>query len=260
MKLLEVVRGDATSPETLATALSLAKRLGKTAVVSGNRYGFIGNRMFMPYREQAVDLAVQGASPVQIDQALTAWGMAMGPLAVGDLSGLDVFRLMRREALRLGFHYESETFEDLLCEQGRTGQKAGAGWYLYDSARKPSPDPDLERQLREYAAARGIEQRQWSGREIRQRTLFAMINEGARLLEEGVAARASDLDAVYINGYGFPAWRGGPMQTADAIGLKPVHETLERLYQDEGPFWKPSPLLAEIARHGGRLAAWNRLD
>lgn len=258
MRLLEVVRGAKTSPETLATALALAKRLRKTAVVSANRYGFIGNRMFMPYREQAVEMAVEGASPARIDQALTSWGMAMGPLAVGDLSGLDVFRLMRREALRLGFHYEPETFEDLLCEQGRVGQKAGAGWYLYDASRKAIPDPDVERQLREYAAGRGIEQREWSGREIRERALFALINEGARLLEEGVAERASDLDVVYLNGYGFPSWRGGPMHTADVFGLREIAAALDRLYDEQGPFWKPSALLVDLARSGGRLADWQR--
>ncbi len=259
MRLLEIVRGAKTAPETLATALALAKRLRKTAVVSGNRYGFIGNRMFMPYREQAVEIATQGASPAEVDAALTAWGMAMGPLAVGDLSGIDVFCLMRREALRAGFHYEPETFEDLLCSQGRKGQKAGAGWYLYDANRKPSPDPDLERELREYAAARGVTLRKWSGREIRERTLFALINEGARLLEDGVAERASDLDVVYLNGYGFPAWRGGPMHAADAIGLGRILETLERLYNEEGPFWKPSQLLVECSRSGRSLSGWTRL-
>lgn len=258
MRLLEVVRGRETSPEALATALALAKRLRKTAVVSGNRYGFIGNRMFMPYREQAVEIATEGAPPALVDQALTNWGMAMGPLAVGDLSGLDVFRLMRREAIRLGFHYEAETFEDILCEQGRTGQKAGAGWYLYDANRKPLSDADLEREIREYAAGRGIPQRVWSCREIRQRTLFALINEGARLLEEGVAERASDLDVVYICGYGFPAWRGGPMHTADVVGLPVILEVLTRLYDEQGPFWRPSELLSECARTGRRIASWTR--
>jgi 3-hydroxyacyl-CoA dehydrogenase len=258
MRLLEVVRGRETSPETLAAALALAKRLRKTAVVSGNRYGFIGNRMFMPYREQAVEIATEGASPALVDQALTNWGMAMGPLAVGDLSGLDVFRLMRREAIRLGFHYEAETFEDILCEQGRTGQKAGAGWYLYDAKRKALPDAGLEREIREYAAGRGIPQRVWSCREIRQRTLFALINEGARLLEEGVAERASDLDVVYICGYGFPAWRGGPMHTADVVGLPIIVDVLTRLYDEQGPFWRPSELLSECARTGRRIASWTR--
>ncbi len=250
MRLLEVVRGARTSPETLATALVLAKRLRKTAVVSGNRYGFIGNRMFMPYREQAVDIATQGASPAQIDQALTAWGMAMGPLAVGDLSGLDVFRLMRQEALRLGFHYEAETFEDILVQQGRTGQKAGAGWYLYDEARKSTPDPTLVPELAEYAAAHGIARRKWTGRDIRQRTLFALINEGARLLEEGVAERASDIDMVYLHGYGFPAWRGGPMHTADALGLASLLDSLSRLYDEQGPVLETFSPPRRLRPHG----------
>lgn len=258
MRLLEVVRGAQTSAETLATALALAKRLRKTAVVSANRYGFIGNRMFMPYREQAVEIATQGASPTLVDQALTNWGMAMGPLAVGDLSGLDVFRLMRCEALRLGLHYQAETFEDVLCRQGRTGQKAGAGWYLYDSNRNPSADVDLEREIREYAAARGIVQRAWTGREIRQRTLFALINEGARLLEDNVAERASDLDVVYTCGYGFPAWRGGPMHTADVVGIPVILDVLSRLYDEQGQFWRPSELLAECARTRRSLASWTR--
>jgi 3-hydroxyacyl-CoA dehydrogenase len=165
---------------------------------------------------------------------------------------------MRREALRLGFHYESETFEDILVRQGRTGQKAGAGWYLYDAARKPSPDPTLDRELAEYAAAHGIAQRRWTGRDIRLRTLFALINEGARLLEEGVAERASDLDVVYLSGYGFPARRGGPMHTADSLGIATIVDGLSRLYDEQGPFWKPSALLADCVRTGRPVSDWSR--
>ena len=244
MKLLEVVRGSSTSAQVLATSMDLARRLNKTAVVSRNAFGFIGNRMFLPYRSQAVAIAEEGAEPWMVDKALVDWGMAMGPLAVGDLSGLDVFYRIKHIAQQLGLgHLVAQTFEDRLVDQGRLGQKSGAGWYVYCDDRKPIPDPDVERQLRLYAAEMAIPQREFTPERIAERCLDALINEGARLLEEGVALRDVDVDIVFLYGFGFPAWRGGPMFYATRTGKKKIHERLLRRYERFGPFWKPSEWL-----------------
>ncbi len=244
MKLLEVVRGSSTSAQVLATSMDLARRLNKIAVVSRNSFGFIGNRMFLPYRSQAIAIAEEGAEPWTVDKALVDWGLAMGPLAVGDLSGLDLFSRMKQIAQQLGHgHLDAQTFEDRLVGQGRLGQKSGAGWYLYCDDRKPIPDPDVERQLRLYAAEMAIPQRDFTPERIAERCLDASINEGARLLEEGVALRDVDVDIVYLYGYGFPAWRGGPMFYATRTGKKKFHERLLRRYETRGPFWKPSDWL-----------------
>ncbi len=244
MKLLEIVRGSSTSAEVLATSMELARRLNKTAVVSRNVFGFIGNRMFLPYRSQAVAIAEEGVEPWAVDKALVEWGMAMGPLAVGDLSGLDVFQCMKQIGQRLGrFQLQAESFEDRLVGQGRLGQKSGAGWYVYCADRKPIPDPDVERELRLYAAEMAIPQRDFTPEQIAERCLDALINEGARLLEEGVALRDVNIDIVYLYGYGFPAWRGGPMFYAARYGKRKIHERLLRRYELQGPFWKPSEWL-----------------
>lgn len=251
MRLLEVVRGKATSPAVIATAMELGKTLKKVGVLSGNAFGFIGNRMFGPYRHEAIRLVEEGASVGQVDQALTDWGMAMGPLAVGDLAGVDVAWRVRQEAIRLGIpHIQPASFEDELYTRGRYGQKSGAGWYLYDANRAPSPDPEVERLVREYAACQAIPQRTFAHTEILERTLFALINEGARLLEEGVALRPVDIDIVYVNGYGFPAWRGGPMHYAETLGLQRVADRMRALYDEFGPFWKPAALLEQSAKAG----------
>ncbi len=241
MKLLEVVRGAATDAEVLATSMALARRLNKTAVVSRNVFGFIGNRMFGPYRAQAVAIAEEGAAPWEVDQALVDWGMAMGPLAVGDLSGLDVFWRVKKMELQVGIlHLDAENFEDRLVGQGRLGQKTGAGWHLYGDGRKLSPDHDVEAQLRLYAAEMAIPQRKFTPDQIAERCLDAMMNEGARLLQEGVALRDVDVDIVYLLGYGFPAWRGGPMFYASRVGKRNIYERLLSRYEERGPFWKPS--------------------
>ncbi len=259
MRLLEVVRGKETSPAVIATAMELAKPLKKIAVLSGNCFGFIGNRMFGPYREQAVTLVEEGATARQVDEALTEWGMAMGPLAVGDLAGLDVSWRVRQEALRLQQpHLELRTFEDVLYELGRYGQKTGVGWYRYDENRRATPDPEVEMLVREYAAVQGIEQRTFTSREIVERVLYALINEGARLLEEGIALRSVDIDIVYVNGYGCPAWRGGPMHYAGAVGLAKVLERVRSFYDELGPVWKPAPLLEQLAREGKTFEQWSR--
>jgi 3-hydroxyacyl-CoA dehydrogenase len=241
MRLVEVVRGRATSDDAMAAAVELARKLKKIPVAAGNCFGFIGNRMFLPYRTQAVAIAEQGGEPDRIDAALTGWGWAMGPLAVGDLIGHDVWLMIRQEALRRGVgHIPVSSFEDELPALGRLGQKNGFGWYRYDENRRGHPDEELIRLLREYAAARGIEQREWSAEQIRERTLLALVNEGGRILDEGMAQRASDIDVVFVHGFGFPAWRGGPMHWAEAVGKQKLLERLEALYDEEGPFFKPA--------------------
>jgi 3-hydroxyacyl-CoA dehydrogenase len=251
MRLLEVVRGKATAPQVLATAMDLAKTLRKIGVVSGNCFGFIGNRMFGPYRQQAVRLVEEGASPWLVDQTLYDWGMAMGPLAVGDLAGIDVWWRVHQEALRLNLpHIAASSFEEELYKLGRFGQKTGAGWYLYDEQRRPAPDPEVERLLHLYTAEQAIEQRKITETEIRQRTIYALVNEGARLLEEGIALRPVDIDIVYVHGYGFPAWRGGPMHYAESVGLSRVLDSIQSFYDAQGPIWKPAALLVQAAAKG----------
>lgn len=204
MRLLEVVRGEKTAPEVLATALELAKRMRKVAVVAGNRFGFIGNRMFGPYREAAVACVAEGAGVEQVDRALEHYGMAMGPLAVGDLSGLDIARAVRLAAgVELGA-------EDALVEKGRLGQKSGKGWYEWHGNHRHA-DAEAEALVRQWAAGRGVQQRTWTADEIVARCIGALRAEGRKVLEEGVALRAGDIDVAYVYGYGYPAWRGGPM-------------------------------------------------
>lgn len=205
MKLLEIVRGRATAPEVLASAMELGKRLKKVAVMAGNCPGFIGNRMFAPYREAAIRCVEQGASPWAVDEALTDWGMAMGPIRVGDLSGIDILREVR---LAAGL---AETVEDQLFAMGRLGEKTGMGWYRYTGGRKAEPDREVEALVREYALRHGIAQRSFAPEEIVRSCIGALRAEGEKILAEGMALRASDIDMVYIHGYGFPAWRGGPM-------------------------------------------------
>lgn len=205
MKLLEIVRGRATSPEVMASAMDLGKRLRKTAVLAGNCPGFIGNRMFAPYREAAIRCVEQGASPWAVDEALTAWGMAMGPIRVGDLSGLDILREVRIAAGLAG------TVEDRLIEAGRLGEKTGRGWYSHTPGRKAEPDAQVEEMVRAYREQMGIAPRTFTSAEIVDRCIKALRNEGEKILREGMALRASDIDIVYVHGYGFPAYRGGPM-------------------------------------------------
>ncbi len=205
MKLLEIVRGRATSPEVMTAAMELGRRLKKVAVLAGNCPGFIGNRMFAPYREAAIRCVEQGASPWAVDEALTGWGMAMGPIRVGDLSGIDILREVR---LAAGL---DETVEDHLFAMDRMGEKTGRGWYRYADGRKAEPDPEVEELVRHYAAEYGIRQRTFSADVIVERCMAALRAEGVKVLAEGMAQRASDIDIVYVHGYGFPAWRGGPM-------------------------------------------------
>jgi 3-hydroxyacyl-CoA dehydrogenase len=251
MRLLEIVRGAATSDSVVATSMELARKLKKVGVLAGNCRGFIGNRMFGPYRNQAIMLVEEGALPQQVDQALFDWGMAMGPFAVGDLAGLDVGWRIRKEFKHLelpGVRYAEA--EDVLCEAGHFGQKTGAGWYRYDENRSAEPDPWALEQARAVAAARKIPQRTFSAEEIVERTVYALVNEGARILEDGIALRPVDIDIIYLTGYGFPAWRGGPMFYAESVGLGEVYSKIKRFHDELGPLWEPAPLLEQAAREG----------
>ena len=216
MKLLEVVRGEKTADDVLATVMALAKKIRKVAVVSGVCYGFIGNRMLRPYGKTTQLLLLEGASPQQVDSAMENWGMAMGPLRVFDLAGLDI-GYKAREALSNEQKGDPKTYRvpDLLVEAGRLGQKSGSGFYVYDDNRKPTPDPLVEEMIQRAAAELGIERREISDDEIVDRLVSALVDEGRKILEEGIAQRSSDIDVVYIYGYGFPASRGGPMFYAD---------------------------------------------
>jgi 3-hydroxyacyl-CoA dehydrogenase len=255
MRLLEIVRGKQTSKQVIATAMQLSKKLGKIGVLVGNCRGFVGNRMFGPYRREAQYLVEEGAGIETVDRALSDFGMAMGPLATGDLAGLDVGWRIRKEYRHLEKPGVRQPFaEDRLCELGRYGQKTGAGWYQYDSQRHATPDPVVDEYLRKWVAEAGVPQRKISTEEITDRCLYALVNEGARILEEGYAVRASDIDIIYLNGYGFPAYRGGPMWYADAIGLKQVYERISEFERQHGQIWEPAPLLKRLAEQGKTFA------
>jgi 3-hydroxyacyl-CoA dehydrogenase len=259
MRLLEVVRGAVTSREVIATCMQLSKALGKVGVLVGNCRGFVGNRMFGPYRREAQFLVEEGAAVEAVDRALTEFGMAMGPLATGDLAGLDVGWRIRKEYRHLEKPGIRQPFaEDRLCELGRYGQKTGAGWYQYDDQRRATPDPAVDEYLRKWVAEAGIAQRQVSSEEILDRCLYALVNEGARILEEGYALRASDIDIIYLNGYGFPAYRGGPMWYADTIGLKQVVQRVSEFQRQHGETWQPAPLLKRLADAGRTFADFRK--
>jgi len=259
MRLLEIVRGKASSKEVVATCMQLSKTLGKVGVLVGNCRGFVGNRMFGPYRREAQFLVEEGAGIEAVDQALSDFGMAMGPLATGDLAGLDVGWRIRKEYLHLEVSGIRQPFvEDRICELGRYGQKTGAGWYKYDDQRRASPDPAVGELIHKWVAEAGIAQRQISAAEIADRCLYALVNEGARILEEGIALRASDIDIIYINGYGFPAHRGGPMWYADAVGLKKVYDRVSEFHRQHGEIWQPAPLLRQLAEQGKTFAEFGK--
>ena len=253
MRLLEIVRGAQTAPDVLATSLQLAKQIKKVAVVSGVCDGFIGNRMLARYGAAAQGLINAGALPQQIDGALQKFGLAMGPFRMGDLAGLDIgWATRKRKAAEAGVEMKP-IVADKLCEAGRFGQKTGAGWYRYEAGnRTPLPDSVTEQLIADYRAAHGITPRKIGDEEIVERCIFALVNEGARILEEGIAARASDIDLVYLNGYGFPLRRGGPMLYADTVGLPQVVRSLRRFAAEPGAdaSWQPAPLLVRLAEEG----------
>jgi 3-hydroxyacyl-CoA dehydrogenase len=259
MRLLEIVRGKASSREVIATCMQLSKKLGKVGVLVGNCRGFVGNRMFGPYRREAQFLVEEGAGIEAVDQALYDFGMAMGPLATGDLAGLDVGWRIRKEYRHLEKPGVRQPFaEDRLCELGRYGQKTSAGWYKYDENRRAIPDPEVSQLVRKGASEAGIPQREISSKEMVDRCIYALVNEGARILEEGIALRAVDIDIIYLNGYGFPPYRGGPMWYADTAGLKKVYERISEFHRQHGELWEPAPLLKHLAEEGETFSAFKK--
>jgi 3-hydroxyacyl-CoA dehydrogenase len=259
MRLLEIVRGKASSKAVIATCMQLAKTLGKVAVLAGNCRGFIANRMFHPYMREAVFLVEEGASIEAVDQALYDFGMAMGPLATGDLAGLDVGWRIRQQYRHLEKPGVRQPFAgDRLCAMGRYGQKSAAGWYRYEENRSPLPDPEVAGLIKRWSAEAGIAQRQISADEIVDRCIYALVNEGARILAEGIALRAVDIDIIYLNGYGFPAYRGGPMWYADTVSLKKAYDRIGEFHRAQGELWEPAPLLQQLVAEGRTFADFDR--
>ncbi len=259
MKLLEVVRGAKTSKEVLATVMGLGKRIKKTSVVSGVCDGFIGNRMVAPYARQCLLMVEEGAMPDQVDRALEKWGLAMGPFRMSDLAGNDIGWAVRKRHYEENPNLRKMLLADRLCEAGRFGQKTGAGWYKY-AGRKALPDPEVAALVLQTSQDLGIERRTISSDEIVQRAILALVNEGARILEEKIALRASDIDMVYITGYGFPPFRGGPMHYAESIGLFNVVRAMKRLQvtdKVDSQFWKPAELLEQLAGSGKSFREWS---
>ncbi|MEZ5658162.1 MAG: 3-hydroxyacyl-CoA dehydrogenase NAD-binding domain-containing protein [Burkholderiaceae bacterium] len=260
MRLLEVVRAEQTAPDVIATLMALGPRIDKTAVLARVYPGFIGNAMFRQYHREAHFLVEDGALPHEVDAALTAFGYRMGIFAVHDLAGNDVGYSVRKA--QISTRDNSRRWNDLileLVEMGRLGQKSGSGWYRYaDGERRPQRDPELENYIIERSARLGITRRPIGADEILERCLFGMVNEGARLLAQGIAQRPSDIDIVYLRGYGFPPEQGGPMFMADRIGLSRVADTVQRLHRELGAWWEPAPLLLQLAAQGRSFADWQR--
>jgi 3-hydroxyacyl-CoA dehydrogenase len=245
MKLLEVVRGDKTAPDVLLTAMQLGKKIRKVPVVAGVCHGFIGNRMLMPRQIEATKLLLEGATPEQVDRVHVEFGMPMGPFQMADLAGVDI-----------GWHRDPnriENIRDALCAIDRWGQKKGAGFYDYDEKRRPSPSPVVQQIIEDFANKQGVERRAISDEEIVERTLYTMVNEGAKILEEGIAQRASDIDVVWVYGYGWPVYRGGPMFWADTVGLQTIVDGLKRQEQRMKPEFSFSQLLLDKAGKGERF-------
>jgi 3-hydroxyacyl-CoA dehydrogenase len=255
MRLLEVVRGNKTSHDVLATVLSICRAIKKVPVVVGVCDGFVGNRMIEPYFREAEFLVAEGAAPQDVDRALTDYGFAMGPFAMSDMAGVDVRNLVAQRRATLRPHGERwSNLVGLLAEQGRYGQKSNAGFYRYEAgSRTPIPDPSLDVMFAAEAARQGVTRRAIGPEEIVERCLYALINEAADILAEGIAERAGDIDVVYVNGYGFPATRGGPMYAADQIGPETVYAGILALQARFGDHWRPSPLLSRLAESGGKF-------
>jgi 3-hydroxyacyl-CoA dehydrogenase len=255
MRLVEIVRGRKTAMTSIATTLALAKKLGKVGVVVGNCRGFVGNRMMFPYIREAQFLVEEGATPSQVDKVLYDFGMAMGIFAVDDMGGIDVLWRVRQEYKHLekpGIRQPLMT--DRLYQMGRLGQKTGAGWYRYGDDRKPIRDLEVEALIEQTALAAGIKRREIDNQEILERCLYSMINEGARILEEGYALRASDIDTIYLTGYGFPGYHGGPMWYADSVGLKHILQRIREFQHQHGELWEPAPLLTRLVEEGVNFA------
>jgi 3-hydroxyacyl-CoA dehydrogenase len=258
MRLVEIVRGKRTKKEVVATALALSKKLGKVGVVVGNCRGFVGNRMMLPYMREAQFLVEEGATPEQVDRALFNFGMAMGIFAVDDMGGIDLAYRVKQEYKHLEKPgVRTPLVLEKLYHLGRYGQKTGAGWYRYDENRKPSPDPAVHELIEKTAAEGGIARRHITDDEIIERCIYIMINEAAKILDEGFALRAADIDVIYVTGYGFPAYRGGPLWYADTVGLKRVRDRIREFQAQHGDFWTPAPLLDQLADRGETFASWD---
>lgn len=262
MRLLEIVRGQDTGDDVIAASLAFAKSIGKLGVVVGNCFGFVGNRMLYGYGRESQLLLLEGASPQQIDAALSNWGMAMGPNAVGDLAGLDVGHRVRQERDDLPDDARYYRVADMLAERGRFGQKTGAGTYRYEAgSRTPIPDPEVQAMIEAEAERLGVRRRRIDDGEIVERCILALVVEGARILEEGVASRSGDIDVIWANGYGFPRFRGGPMYYADEQGLNSVLERVRRLADMHGgSYWQPPALLEELAASDARFIDYRGKD
>jgi 3-hydroxyacyl-CoA dehydrogenase len=255
MRLLEVVRGKQTDKGVLATTMKLGKTLKKVPVVAGVCDGFIGNRMLEKYGQQTLFLIDEGASPQQVDNALRRFGMAMGPFTMYDMAGNDIGWEVRKRRYQERPDFVYSKFADRICELGRFGQKTGKGFYKYEAGdRKPVPDPEVDAIIEKHRAEIGVKPRQISDDEIVERCIYALVNEGAHILEEGIALRASDIDMVYLTGYGFPPYRGGPMFYADTVGLDKVLAAIQKFQKGyKGEQWKPAPLLVKLAKEGRRF-------
>ena len=252
MRLLEVVRGEKTSKSTIATVMQLGKKLGKVAVLSGNAPGFIGNRILGGYTRQAGEIILQGATPYQVDKVIGEFGMPMGPFQMNDLVGLDLgWRARKLAGVKPEDVPITARVAEKLCELGRFGQKNGRGFYIYtEGSRAGQPDPEVVKLVEDTSAEVGIERREISDEEVLKRCLYAMVNEGARVLADGIALRPCDIDIVYINGYGFPEVTGGPMFWADKQGLDNIYRDIVKFHEEYGDFWKPAPLLERLAKEG----------
>ena len=240
----------------LATTLSVGRRMGKVPVVSGVCHGFIGNRMLEGYLREAVFLVEEGALPQDVDRVLTDFGFPMGPFAVSDLAGLDIgWRSRRDHRAAEDERRYSGTIGDRLCERGCFGQKTGSGYYRYEAgSRAPIPSPEVEALIKEVSAELGIERRAIDDEEILSRCIYPVVNEGANVLDEGIALRAGDIDIVWLNGYGFPAHRGGPMHYADHVGIASIYRRVCDYHERHGAWWQPAPLLERMARDGTTFA------
>ena len=256
MRLLEVVRGEKTADDVLATAMAIGKKLKKVAVPVGVCDGFVGNRMVFQYGREAEFLVEEGATPAQVDGALRKFGMAMGPFAMRDLSGLDIGLSIRtRQRQTLPAEFKLPLVLDKMAEAGMLGQKTGKGFYVYQAgSRTPLENPELPAILEAASKEQGVERRELSDEYIIERTIYALINEGAKILEEGIAQRASDIDVIYLNGYGFPAFQGGPMFYADTVGLDVVYAKICEFHEQHGAWWKPAALLEKLAKEGRKFA------
>ena len=256
MRLLEVVRGAKTSQATIEAAIALGKRLGKVPVVVGNCDGFVGNRMLLGYRREAEFAVLAGATPKRVDDALENFGFAMGPFAVADLAGIDIGHNAKLERIARGAAppFVVSAFSDALVAAGRLGQKTGKGWYRYEPGeRARHEDPEVAAIVENERKRLGVALRDVSDEEIVERCVYALVNEGARILEEGIASSAADIDTIWLNGYGFPKARGGPMRYADDVGLPNVLRAIHRFAERDPAFWRLAPLLTRLAESNARF-------